>query len=429
MKQIPASVTAHMEKICARLKNEPKLQRLYRNCYPNTLETTAEILEDGSTFLYTGDIPAMWLRDSTAQVTQYLPLTKDDPEMRSIILGLIRRQFFYIGVDSYANAFNIEANDHHGYPDKSEQGPWVWERKYEIDSLCYPMRLAYLFWKHTGDNEFCDQLYLDTVNIIVNQFIREQHHMTESDYVFIREIDLWQDTIHFGGKGSPVNVTGMTWSGFRPSDDGCTFGYPIASNMFAAVTLRQIEEVLLACRPEETELLARIKTLYTEIEHGIHDYGTYLHPKYGRIYACETDGFGNYVLADDANVPSLLSAPYLGFCSADDPIYQNTRRFILSEDNPYYFVGRAAKGVGSPHTPKNYIWHIALSMQGLTSNDPLKKRSLLDMLVSTDADTGYMHEGFHCDNPAEFTRPWFAWSNSLFAEFVEHMLDQGLINE
>ena len=427
MKNIPASVKAHVDEVCARLSAYPKLQKLYRNCYPNTLETTAQLLPDGSTFLYTGDIPAMWLRDSTAQVTQYLPLTKDDPEVRSLIAGLLKRQLFYIRTDPYANSFNLEPVGHHYTQDKPAAGPWVWERKYEVDSLCYPFRLAYLYVQASGDTAFLNDDFFAAAETVVDLWIREQHHAQESDYWFYRPDTRWIDTLHNGGHGYPVNYTGMTWSGFRPSDDSCTFGYPIASNMFAVVTLRQLVSIYALAGRENDPYVEKMKTLCEEIEHGISMYGVVLHPKYGKIYACETDGFGNHILADDANVPSLLSAPYLGFCTPDDPVYQNTRRFILSRDNPFYYEGTAAKGVGSPHTPDGYIWHIALSMQGLTSTDADEIRSLIDTLAATDADTGYMHEGFDANDPKTFTRPWFAWSNSLFAEFIESALDKGIL--
>lgn len=433
VKNIPASVTAHVEETAAKLQQYPKLQRLYRNCYPNTLETTAEVLADGSTFLYTGDIPAMWLRDSTAQVTQYIPLTRDDTEIRSIIRGLLKRQLFYVREDPYANSFNLEPVGHHYTTDRPVANDWVWERKYEVDSLCYPIRLAYLYWNACKDDSIFDTAFVAAMETIVDLWITEQHHMEKSSYSFTRPDTRWIDTLHNDGRGYPVNYTGMTWSGFRPSDDSCTFGYLTASNMFAVVSLRQLGEMLTACpnaggdKDRVHELVRKANKLREEIEHGIAMYAVVVHPKYGKIYACETDGFGNHILADDANVPSLLSAPYLGFCAPDDPIYQNTRRFILSEDNPFYYTGKAASGVGSPHTPEHFIWHIALSMQGLTATDPAEIRSLIDTLVATDADTGYMHEGFHADDPTNFTRAWFAWSNSLFAEFIESALDKGIL--
>ena len=427
MKNIPKSVTEHIDEVAKKLAKNPKLEKLYRNCYPNTLETTAEIMPDGSTFLYTGDIPAMWLRDSTAQVTHYLPLTKDDPEIRSIIRGLIVRQLACIRIDPYANAFNIESNGHGHTEDVPKNDPWVWERKYEIDSLCYPFRLAYLYCKQSGDTSIIDEDFIATAKMVVDLWITEQHHFEKSPYTFQRFNTRWIDTLHNGGKGYPVNFTGMTWSGFRPSDDSCTFGYLIASNMFASVVLKYIDELLTEQGFDDEEFLKKIRSLREEIEYGIRTYGTCLHPKYGRIFACETDGFGNYVLADDANVPSLLSAPYLGYCDVNDPVYVNTRKFILSSDNPFFFSGKEGAGVGSPHTPKNFIWHIALSMQGLTSSDPEEIKALIDLLVATDADTGYMHEGFNADDASDFTRPWFAWSNSIFAEFIEFALKNGII--
>ena len=427
MKNIPKSVTEHIDEVAKKLAKNPKLEKLYRNCYPNTLETTAEIMPDGSTFLYTGDIPAMWLRDSTAQVTHYLPLTKDDPEIRSIIRGLIVRQLACIRIDPYANAFNIESNGHGHTEDVPKNDPWVWERKYEIDSLCYPFRLAYIYCKQSGDTSIIDEDFIATAKTVVDLWITEQHHFEKSPYTFQRFNTRWIDTLQNGGKGYPVNFTGMTWSGFRPSDDSCTFGYLIASNMFASVVLKYMDELLSEQGIDVEEFLTKIRNLREEIEYGIRTYGTYLHPKYGRIFACETDGLGNYVLADDANVPSLLSAPYLGYCDVNDPVYVNTRKFILSSDNPFFFSGKEGAGVGSPHTPKNFIWHIALSMQGLTSTDPEEIKALIDLFVATDADTGYMHEGFNADDASDFTRPWFAWSNSIFAEFVESALDKGVI--
>ena len=218
----------------------------------------------------------------------------------------------------------------------------------------------------------------------------------------------------------------MTWSGFRPSDDACVYGYLIPSNMFAVVTLGYTAEIMREIYKDE-EVAARAEKLASEIRAGIEKYGVVEHPKFGKMYAYETDGLGNYVFMDDANVPSLMSIPYLGYCSADDEIYKNTRAFVLSKENPYYYEGTAAKGVGSPHTPPEYIWHIALSMQGLTSRDPEECKALLHMLKTTDDGKGFMHEGCHKDDPSKFTRPWFAWSNSLFSEFVLKCIDENIL--
>lgn len=424
--QVPVSVYNRIEKYSKKLSNYPELQKLYKNCYPNTLETTVEQMEDGSIFVLTGDIPAMWLRDSTAQVSHYLPLASEDEEMRSIIKGVIKSQLKFIRIDPYANSFNAEANDHGHIDDLPKKSPWVWECKYEIDSLCYPMRLSYLYWKKTGDSSIFDADFKKTAEIIVDLWIREQNHFENSQYRFTRKDCPWQDTLHNEGKGMPVSYTGMTWSGFRPSDDACVFGYLIPSNMFAVVALRYLVEIFEEFY-DDSEFIFKCNKLREEIEHGIEIYGTYDHPVYGKIYACETDGMGNRRLFDDANVPSLLSIPYLGFTSKDDEMYQRTRNFILSEDNPYFYKGKFGEGIGSPHTPEGYIWHIALSMQGLTADNDDEVRRVLEILSTTHADTGFMHEGFNADDPSDFSREWFAWSNSLFAELVEYAVDNNIL--
>jgi meiotically up-regulated gene 157 (Mug157) protein len=422
----PKALEERIKQYSERLKKYPKLCKLYQNCCLSTVNTALDICDDGSVFVLTGDIPAMWLRDSAAQVTHYIPLSSD-PEMGGIIEGVIRRQLMYIEIDSYANAFNKEPNSNGHVTDLPRQGPWVFERKYEVDSLCYPIRLLYLYWKNSGNTSIILESLEKICNIIVNQWIVEQYHFEKSPYLFIRnDYTVPWDTIHNGGKGNPVSYTGMTWSGFRPSDDGCQYGYLTASEMFAVVVLGYMSEMLReVCK--NTELADECDALKDEIDLGIKKYCIVEHEKYGKIYACETDGNGNYCMIDDANIPSLLSIPYIGYTKSNDEIYQNTRKFLLSRDNPFYFEGKYARGIGSRHTPENFVWHMALVMQGLTSTDTDEIKMLLEMIVNTDASTGYLHEGFDVDDPSKFTREWFTWPNSLFAEFVEKCVDENLI--
>jgi len=422
--QLPEALRQLFAEADEKLAGRPTLLDMFKRCFANTLETTTKRMDDGSTFVITGDIPAMWLRDSSAQVRHYVPLAAQDAELQQIIEGIVRRQIMYIGIDPYANAFNETANDQRYDEDLTELNPWVWERKYEIDSLCYPIQLSYLYWKATGRTSQFDEQYRSALRRILQLWETEQRHGEMSLYRFQRLDCPPTDTLRNEGKGMPVSYTGMTWSGFRPSDDACVFGYLIPANMFASVVLGYAAEIADDVYRDD-RLRQAAEKLKEEIDFGIETYGTILHPKYGKMYAYETDGFGNHHLMDDANVPSLLSIPYLGYRTAEDPTYRNTRSFILSSDNPYYFEGKAAGGIGSPHTPDRYIWHIALSMQGLTANDPQEALRLLDTLLATDADTGFMHEGFHADDPQQFTRPWFAWSNSLFAEFVHGLMKQG----
>lgn len=184
--------------------------------------------------------------------------------------------------------------------------------------------------------------------------------------------------------------------------------------MVATVALNKLAALPLG----DQRLKAQALALAAEIRAGIEQHGKVQHPQFGAIYAYEVDGLGNASLMDDANVPSLLAMPYMGYCDADDPTYQTTRAFILSKGNPYFFDGKSARGIGSQHTPDQYIWPISLCMQGLTSTSRDDQLVLLQMLLNTDAGTGLMHESFHKDDSRQFTRPWFAWANSLFAEFV-----------
>ncbi|MFC0470527.1 glycoside hydrolase family 125 protein [Halalkalibacter kiskunsagensis] len=415
--KIPVSMKSLIDEVKTSFANDEKVQTMFENCFSNTYETTIRHKEDGTTFVITGDIPAMWLRDSAAQVRPYLLLAEQDEAIADLIQGVIQKQFLFLNHDPYANAFNEEANGNRYHEDKTEMTDLIWERKYEIDSLCYPIQLAYLFWKATGRTSQFNNTFIEAVNKIIRTWKREQYHAERSNYHFERENCPAQDTLSHGGKGAPVRYTGMTWSGFRPSDDACQYGYLIPSNMFAVVVLEYVVEVFEQVI-QDSKLAKEALVLAKEIDQGIQKYGTVEHPEYGTVYAYETDGLGNHNLMDDANVPSLLSIPYLGYCAVDDSIYQNTRKFILSNENPFYYEGKIAKGIGSPHTPERFIWHISLAVQGLTAVTLEEKQEILRLFKNTDAKTNLMHEGFNVDDPMQFTRPWFSWANSMFSEFV-----------
>ncbi|MFC5653525.1 glycoside hydrolase family 125 protein [Paenibacillus solisilvae] len=390
---------------------------MFEQCISNTWNTTIKRLPDGSTFVITGDIPAMWLRDSAAQLRPYLILSSEDEQIADLIQGLVERQFEFVNLDPYANAFNETANGHGHQEDLTEMTPAVWERKYEIDSLCYPIQLSYLLWKNAGRTAQFNETFRLGVEKIMKLWRTERRHESASEYRFQRLNCPSTDTLTRDGKGSLTAYTGMTWSGFRPSDDACTYGYLIPANMFAVVVLRYAAEIAEQVLQDEA-MAMEAKQLADEIDEGIRKHGTVDHPEFGKVFAYEIDGFGNYNFMDDANVPSLLSIPYLGYTDAEDPVYINTRSMILSRHNPYYFEGTAASGIGSPHTPPHYIWHIALAIQGMTAISNEEKDHLLDLMEHTDAGTGYMHEGFHVDDPSAFTRPWFSWANMMFCEFL-----------
>lgn len=411
------SVDNLIQEVKVKLQGQDKLIRLFEDCYANTLYTTVRELADGSTYVITGDIPAMWLRDSTAQMRPYLIPAGKDPALAELIAGLVRRQFFYINIDPYANAFNESPNGACWDPDDMGGNDWLWERKYEVDSLCYPIQLAWLLWKNTGCTSQFNEEFQRGIETILRTFRCEQNHEKNSNYRFVRKNTFFTDTLSREGKGALVKGDiGLTWSGFRPSDDACTYGYLIPSNMFAAVVLKYLEEIEETVYGNE-QRKAEAAHLRQQIEKGIAQYGVIETEGFGKIYAYETDGFGQYHLMDDANIPSLLSLPYLGY-RGDAEIMQNTRRFILSEANPYYYRGKCASGIGSPHTPVNHVWHLALIMQGMTATDGEEKENILRMLSETDAGTGLMHESVHVDHPEKYTREWFSWANALFCEWI-----------
>nr|WP_088810553.1 MULTISPECIES: glycoside hydrolase family 125 protein [unclassified Listeria] len=405
------------------LENNPlseKLQRMFRKCMLNTITTTLVQKQDDSAFLFTGDIPAMWLRDSGGQLRVFLNLDDPSGKLYDVIGAVIRQQFRYILIDPYTNAFNFSADGNcWSAIDKSERkNPWSWERKYELDSLCFPVELAYFYWKKTKRNDIFDNDFLQAVKQLVQVFRKEQHHAEKSEYFFVRDNGIEQDSLPNEGRGRETCYTGMIWSAFRPSDDACEYGYLIPANMFAVVILGYLQEILSALYANEEALLAEIAALREEVQAGILKYGIVNHPKYGDIYAYEVDGLGNYNCMDDTGVPSLLSLPYIKYCGTHDTVYQNTRRFSLSTDNRYYFEGTAAKGLGSPHTPAGYVWHMGLAIQGLTSTDKEECKELLRLFETTDAGTDLTHEGFLANNPNVYTREWFSWSNSIFCEFI-----------
>jgi uncharacterized protein len=411
--RLPASMQKMGDSVARIFPQYPHLPQLFNKTFSNTFTTTLKLQADGQTHVITGDIPAMWLRDSAAQVRPYLRLAKNDPAFATLLAGVVQRQMRFILIDPYANAFNESANGHCHNRDETVMGPWIWERKYELDSVCAPLKLAYDLWSETGQVAHLNDQFIKAAQLIVKTIEIEQRH-ENSDYRFQRFNCPASDTLCCSGKGAPVAYTGMSWSGFRPSDDACQFNYLIPSNMFAVVALQYLAALPLNDSAIKTNALR----LAEEIRNGIETHGKFQHPLFGEIYAYETDGLGNYNLMDDANVPSLLAMPYLGYCAKDDPVYLATRAFVLSEANPYYFQGKAACGIGSPHTPQDYIWPISLCIQGLTSTSQHEKFQLLEMLMRCDAGTSLMHEGFHKDDSTQFTRPWFAWANSMFAEFV-----------
>ena len=389
--------------------------RLFADAMTRTLARTLHVLDDDTVFVITGDIPAMWLRDSATQMLPYLRIAGDSPDgpLADVLVGIVRRQLAYLRHDPYANAFNIEANGRCHEPRDLSDDPWLWERKYEIDSLCFPFLLAHQVWAATGRSDHLDATFLAAARAAVATLDRETAHEERSDYRFVRPDTVAIDTLTRDGRGTPVGPTGMTWAGFRPSDDACTYGYHVPGNLMAVHCLRLLAELVPAAG-DDPELVTDAASLADRLTAGIAAYGLVQHGRHGEIWAYEVDGLGHQLLMDDANMPGLLSLPLVAGIAVDDPRYRRTRAFVLSEDNQYFYSGRVAAGVGSPHTPERYVWPIALAVEGLTSESPERALELLQLIATTTAGTGHVHEGFDVDDDNAFTRPWFSWADSMF---------------
>ena len=365
------------------LKKNPKLAWMFANCYPNTLESTVHYRQlangDDDTFVYTGDIPAMWLRDSGAQVWPYVALANKDEKLKKMLRGVILRQLKCINIDRYANAYNDGPTGAGWQKDDTEMKAEVFERKYEIDSFCYPIRLAYEYWKVTGDDSIFGEDWMQAIGNILKTFHEQQRKETAKAYHFTRMTDRAFDTVGWDGFGAPVKPVGLIASLFRPSDDATILPFLIPSNFMA-------------------------------------------------VYAYEVDGFGNHLLMDDANVPSLLGMGYLGDVEMNDPIYQNTRRFVWSEDNPCFFRGKAGEGIGGPHIGYDMPWPMSIMMKCFTAQSDDEIRWCMKTLLNTDAGMGFIHESFHKDDASKYTRAWFAWQNTLFGELVIKLINDGKVD-
>ncbi len=413
------AVEEKIKSIRASIK-DPELAWMFENCYPNTLDTTvnySEVNGKPDTFVITGDINAMWLRDSSAQVWPYLPLITKDAGLKKLIHGVINRQAKCIQIDPYANAFNPGPTGSEWDTDNTTMKPELHERKFEIDSLCYPVRLAYNYWKITGDSSFFDENWQKAGKLILDTFITQQRKHGKGPYHFQRKTEVSTDTAPLGGYGNPTKPVGLICSVFRPSDDATIYPFLVPSNYFAVITLKQMAE-MFDVLGKDAATANRCRVLAIEVHSALEKYAVAQHPVYGKVLAFEVDGFGNQLFMDDANVPSLLGLPYLDAMSAHDPLYQNTRKMVLSHSNPYFFKGKAAEGIGGPHVGMDFIWPMSIIIRAITSTDKAEVLACVKWLKSTHAGTGFMHESFNKDNAADFTRKWFAWANTLFGELM-----------
>lgn len=431
------------------------LARLFENAFPNTLDTTVRWHVDGQrkhtelkarsskddgkwagaqSFIVTGDINAEWLRDSTNQLLQYQPLAKKDNKIFNLILGAINTQAEYVIQSPYCNAFQPPApsklhatqNGQDDYVHPAYEPSFVFECKYELDSLAHFLAIGNTFYNHTGSTAFLTTRWykaLDTVLTVLDQqsqstFDSETGRFKKNTYTFSRNTNQGTETLPLSGVGNPLNYgTGLVRSAFRPSDDATILGFYIPANAQMAVELKKTAEMLTAAK--NIKMAQMLEKRSQTITDGIWAHGVVQHKKYGRVFAYEVDGYGGQILMDDANVPSLLALPILGFIERTDIVYQNTRRMLLSKDgNPYYLEGKAFHGIGGPHIGTEYAWPMSLLLQAMTSDDDGEIGECIGLVLNASARYGLVHESIHVNNIHDYTRSWFAWANSVFAQTI-----------
>ncbi|KAJ5611833.1 hypothetical protein N7528_008938 [Penicillium herquei] len=448
-----ASVEKVIDDVTSRLV-DPDLAQLFRNTYPNTLDTTIRWHVNGTstsasarrnnkrdtsdwsglqTFIVTGDINAEWLRDSTNQLMNYQLLAPNDTGLYNLILGAIRTQAEFVIRSPFCEAFqapsvsgiapenNTEVDTVHPAYDKS----FVYECKYELDSLAHFLKLGRTFWENTGSTEFLTDRWFKALQTVLKVIDAESQPtfnsnnlFVENEYTFQRLTTLGTETLTLSGEGNPLNSgTGLIRSAFRPSDDATIFGYFIPPNAMMSVELQRIAKVLEAFGGHD-DLASELQERGEKLAAAVKEHGIVTNGKYGEVYAFEVDGYGSRTIMDDANVPSLLSLPYLGFLNQTDEIYQNTRKMITDKmGNPYYLEGPAFHGIGGPHIGLSNAWPMSLLIQAQTSDNDTEIMECIN-LVRNSSLLGLIHESINVTNVKDYTRPWFSWANSVFGQTV-----------
>jgi meiotically up-regulated gene 157 (Mug157) protein len=374
---------------------DPGILRVDADTLFHTVNSDFFLQDDGTMYVQTGDIPAMWLRDSSAQTLPYVRFTDDIPAFRPIVRAVIDRNARNVLTEPHANAFTA------GYK--------IWEEKWEPDSLAYPVTLIYSYWQQTHDRSIFTPRVRWALEHTLATYECEVHHDPCSDY---RSRFLPNQ-----GRGADYSETGMVWGAFRPSDDRVKYPFNVPQNMLVAVALDEMAEIAIDGFGDQHMALGAAQ-LGASVRAGVERYGTVYDFRYGWMYAYEVDGRGGFELMDDANVPDLVAAPLWEYVSPDDPIYQNTRRFALSNDDPFYYRGRYASGLGSPHTPTGWVWPLGMTGQALTSQSSAEVADLIRSIAATGSSDGLIHESFDPDDPSRFTRSEFGWANAAYAELL-----------
>ncbi|KAI1172091.1 glycoside hydrolase family 125 protein [Nemania sp. FL0916] len=432
------------------LVKDPDLFRLFENTFPNTLDTTISWkgfanngTEEELTFVTTGDIVAMWLRDSANQLRSYKSLLKANSStesLASLFRGAINLQSRYIISNPYCNAFqppsesglppvdNSAADTDNVTPSYNKD--FVFECKYELDSISAFLQLSSDYYEKTKDTQFFGkfqwvkavQTILDVAEGLLVGTYADDGSVNSSPYKFQRTTTAGTETLTNSGIGNPVKSgTGLVRSAFRPSDDATIYQLFIPANMQFSSYLGKCATIMKAL---DADVAKQMSSLSNSVKNGIEKHGKVTHAKFGEIYAYEIDGFGSSNLMDDANVPSLLSAPILDFLDASDKTYQNTRKFVLSTWNPYYMHGPVINGTGGPHVGPGMAWPMSIITELLTSDNDNEILTGLHTLVSSTDGLGLIHESVNTFDASKWTRQWFSWANGLFGEMLLGLKDR-----
>ncbi|RKF80898.1 Meiotically up-regulated gene 157 protein [Golovinomyces cichoracearum] len=428
------------------------LARIFENAFPNTLDTTVRWHIDGSkdkadrkssgnggkwrgaqSFIVTGDISAEWLRDSTNQLLQYQPLSKHDSGIYNLILGAINTQVEYVIESPYCNAFQppsisnlpTSSNQQKDVVHPAYEPSFVFECKYELDSLAHFLSLVNTFHNNTGSTDFVTSRWIKAMKSVRNVLDQQSESTFDPNdgkfrkniYTFQRQTDHGTETLSLSGIGNPLNYgTGLIRSAFRPSDDASILGFLIPANAQMAIELEKTSKILKLV--QEVSLAEEFEKRAQQIKNGIWEHGVVNHKKYGRVFAYEVDGYGSQIMMDDANVPSLLSLPILGFVDITDEVYQNTRKMVLeNEGNPYYLIGPDFQGIGGPHVGPRHAWPMSVLIRAMTTDNDDEILECLK-IIRNSSSLGLIHEALNVNLKSVFTRPWFAWANSVFAQTI-----------
>lgn len=444
-----------VEKVIEDLKGklvDKDLARLFENAFPNTLDTTVRWHVDGTSkhktskkhwdaaawqgpqsFIVTGDINAEWLRDSTNQLAQYQLLAKKDKDIHQLILGAINTQAEYVIGSPYCNAFQppppsglsptFQGDGDTVHPLYEES--FVFECKYELDSLAHFLSLGNQFYNHTGSTAFVNERWLLALDTLLSVLLEQSKGTFDestgayqgNEYRFQRQTNLGTETLGLSGIGNPLaSGTGLIRSAFRPSDDATILGFFIPANAMMAVELSRTASLLKSAGKKK--VAAQVAGWAETIEAAVWTHGVVTHKTHGQVFAFEVDGYGSSILMDDANLPSLLSLPLLGFTTTDNEIYKNTRKMILSKkSNPYFLVGEDFKGIGGPHVGLESAWPMSVLVQAMTSDDDEEIMTCLAS-VKNVSRLGVVHESVNVDHGRKYSRSWFAWANSVFAQTI-----------